>query len=219
MATHDTATRQAPSTPRRLGPVLMGVVVAPLVATMWLAGGSNADAAFAATTTVRPGDTLSAIAQRYGTTVSALAAANGITNQNEIYAGTTLQVPGPTPVARATAGASSAAVVATGGTVTVHSGDTLTSIAARNHTTVAALIAANKITNPNLVFAGAQAHAAGSGAAPRMGTGRTAATRAAGPSGAHGVASRLSQRRQRRPGCYPACSRRCAGGNRDGSPP
>ena len=37
----------------------------------------------------------------------------------------------------------------------VRVGDTLTSIAARYHTTVAALMAANHITNPNVVYAGA----------------------------------------------------------------
>jgi N-acetylmuramoyl-L-alanine amidase len=69
--------------------------VGPLVLTVWLAGGGSANAAFAATTTVRPGDTLSAIATRYHTTVTALAAANGITNPNLVFAGAKLTLPGP----------------------------------------------------------------------------------------------------------------------------
>ncbi|GMQ79422.1 MAG: hypothetical protein BMS9Abin02_2010 [Anaerolineae bacterium] len=43
---------------------------------------------------VQPGDTLSGIAARFGTTVPALAALNGIANPNYIYAGQTLKVPG-----------------------------------------------------------------------------------------------------------------------------
>lgn len=42
---------------------------------------------------VRSGDTLSAIAQRAGVSVSQLAAANGIADPNRIYAGQTLQIP------------------------------------------------------------------------------------------------------------------------------
>ena len=41
---------------------------------------------------VQPGDTLSGIAARYGTTYQTLAALNGITNPNLIYAGQTIQM-------------------------------------------------------------------------------------------------------------------------------
>lgn len=47
-------------------------------------------------TFVQPGDTLSAIAARMGTTPAALAAANGITDPNVILAGTTLRPAGTT---------------------------------------------------------------------------------------------------------------------------
>lgn len=155
---------------RRLGSVLVGAIVGPLVLTLWLAGGESADAAFAATTTVRPGDTLSAIATRYDTTVTALAAANGITNPNQIYAGATLHIPGAatSPV---TAAPSTAAAAPTNITVVVRSGDTLTSIAARYHTTVAGLMSVNRITNPNLVFAGAKLTLPGPALPPGWGPG------------------------------------------------
>lgn len=42
--------------------------------------------------TIKSGDTLSAIAKRYGTTVAELAARNGIKDVNKIYAGQTLEV-------------------------------------------------------------------------------------------------------------------------------
>lgn len=48
----------------------------------------------ATTYKVKKGDTLSGIASRYGTTVSALAKANNIKNPNLIYAGNTLTIPG-----------------------------------------------------------------------------------------------------------------------------
>ncbi|MFY0582220.1 LysM peptidoglycan-binding domain-containing protein [Cystobacter fuscus] len=58
------------------------------------------------TYSVRSGDTLSAIAQRYHTTVGALAQANGIKNPNHILAGQKLTVPGggalPAPAPAAT---------------------------------------------------------------------------------------------------------------------
>jgi putative chitinase len=42
---------------------------------------------------VQPGDTLSSIAWRFGTTVWALAQLNGIWNPNLIYVGQTLMIP------------------------------------------------------------------------------------------------------------------------------
>lgn len=47
---------------------------------------------------IRSGDTLSSIAARYGTTVSALARDNGIANPSRIFAGQTLRVPGHSTV-------------------------------------------------------------------------------------------------------------------------
>ena len=47
-----------------------------------------------ATYTVKKGDTLSAIAQKYGTTYQEIAKANGISNPNLIYAGQTLNIGG-----------------------------------------------------------------------------------------------------------------------------
>lgn len=45
------------------------------------------------TYTVKRGDTLSAIAQKHGTTVAALVAANGIPSPNLIRAGEVLEIP------------------------------------------------------------------------------------------------------------------------------
>lgn len=43
--------------------------------------------------TVQPGDTLSSIAQRYGTTVDALMQANGLNSTDQIYPGQVLNIP------------------------------------------------------------------------------------------------------------------------------
>ena len=104
---------------------------------------AGAGAASAATVTVQRGQTLTQIAAQLHTTVAALAAANGITNPDRVQAGAVLQVPG-------------APVTPNSVMVVVGRGDTLTSIAAHYRTTVAAIAAANGITNPDRVFAGSR---------------------------------------------------------------
>lgn len=46
--------------------------------------------------------------------------------------------------------------IANADSITVKSGDTLSAIAARNHTTIAELMSLNQISNPNLIFVGQQ---------------------------------------------------------------
>ena len=92
---------------------------------------------------VQWGDNLSRIAARYGTTVWAIAQANGIVNINYIRVGQVLlirgAVPGPQP----------------GGCVyIVQRGDTLSAIAWRFGTSVWAITQANGIWNPNLIYVG-----------------------------------------------------------------
>ncbi|WNV86560.1 LysM peptidoglycan-binding domain-containing protein [Umezawaea sp. Da 62-37] len=92
--------------------------------------------------TVVWGDTLSGIAARFGTTVATLANANGIANPNLIGVGQVLRVPG-------TGGDDS------GEAYQIQPGDTLSALAARWGTTVAAIANRNGIANPNLIRAGA----------------------------------------------------------------
>jgi LysM repeat protein len=105
----------------------------------------------AATVRVQPGQTLSGIAAANGTTVAALAAANGITNVDHVVAGTELVLPSSPS---APASAPSVAAAPGSSTVVVRPGDTLTAIAARYGISVAALAAANGITNVDHVVAG-----------------------------------------------------------------
>ena len=88
---------------------------------------------------IQPGDTLSGIAARYGTTVSELTRLNGISDPDRIYTGNTLKVP--------ESGASYQ-------TYTIRSGDTLSSIAARYGTTVSAIAQLNGISDPDRIYAG-----------------------------------------------------------------
>ena len=99
---------------------------------------------------VRTGDTLSAIAQRYGVPVTYLARINGISDPNVIVAGEVIHLGATSPAASA----ASPAAAGSGSTYTVHDGDTLDSIAERLGTTAAALAAANHLADPNLIFAG-----------------------------------------------------------------
>lgn len=105
--------------------------------------------ASAATYTVRPGDTLSAIAGRVGSTVGALADANGIADPNRILAGQVLDVPAAEQD-RAPDGEAS------GGHHIVQPGETLSDIAARHGITVSELASANGIVDPNRVLAGSR---------------------------------------------------------------
>lgn len=89
--------------------------------------------------TVQPGDTLSGIATKFGTTYQTLVAINGIGDPNRIWAGQVLKVTGqPT----------------TQNTYYVQAGDTLSGIAAKFGTTVSALVSANGISNPNVIYVG-----------------------------------------------------------------
>lgn len=99
---------------------------------------------------VAAGETLAIIAARYGTTWSAIAAANGLTNANFIYSGQRLVIPG----AGTTTTTTTTTTVVQPRYYTVQRGDTLFSIAQRFGTTITNLTALNSLTNPNAIKAG-----------------------------------------------------------------
>ncbi|ABP88927.1 lysin [Lactobacillus phage phiPYB5] len=104
--------------------------------------------------TVRYGDTLSAIASRYGMTVNALVTLNGIQNANLIYPGQVLRVAdsgaGSTVTNKATTPITSTGTQA----YTVRYGDTLSGIASRYGTSTSTLASLNGISNPNWIYPG-----------------------------------------------------------------
>ena len=111
---------------------------------------ANSTVTTAASYTVKAGDTLSAIAAKYGTTYQALASANSISNPNDIYVGQVIKVS-----ATATAASSQAASSTnSNGSYTVKSGDTLYGIALANGLNWQTLAKQNGISDPNVIFVG-----------------------------------------------------------------
>lgn len=101
---------------------------------------------------VRSGETLWGIARRYGTSVAALVAANGIANARLIHPGQQLVVghdsggppsPAPSPPAAPAVGQHR-----------VSAGETVWGIARRYRTTVSALARANALSDPSLIRPG-----------------------------------------------------------------
>lgn len=87
---------------------------------------------------VKSGDTLSGIANKFGTTYQELARVNGIANPNLIYVGQVLKINEQ----------------AQEKTYIVKSGDTLSGIAKKFNTTYQLIAAKNRIKNPNKIFVG-----------------------------------------------------------------
>lgn len=95
---------------------------------------------------VRSGETLSGIAQRYGTSASRLAELNNLSRKNLIRVGQVLKLPGD---ARAVAGGDKSA-----STYVVRRGDSLGSIARRTGVTQRQLMAINALDNPHRIYPG-----------------------------------------------------------------
>ncbi len=94
---------------------------------------------------IQPGDTLSLIAQRYGTTVTRLMQANNLRNMHRIRAGQSLEIPGlaaSEPIQQETV------------TYRVRRGDTISTIATRARLSEEELLALNNIPNKNRIYVG-----------------------------------------------------------------
>ena len=97
-------------------------------------------AGHAASVTVKPGETLSDIAARYGVSINSLMRLNGLRDPNFVQVGQRLQIPG--------------AVSAGSGRHTVRSGDTLSQIAVQYRVTERQLIVLNGLASADHVEIG-----------------------------------------------------------------
>jgi len=107
--------------------------------------------------TVRRGDTLGGIARKYGTSVSALQASNGMGRSTVIHPGKRLKIPsrGYAAYAEASTTAQAPAVARPATRVyVVHRGDTLSAIAKRYGTTPQAIARANGIRTADVLKVG-----------------------------------------------------------------
>ncbi|MFD0483759.1 LysM peptidoglycan-binding domain-containing protein [Kineococcus sp. GCM10028916] len=145
------------------------------------ATGSDAgDASAGGSYTVRPGDTLGAIAVAQGTTVGALRDANGLSADGFIRAGQVLTLPGGT-------GAGAGPTTRTGGaTYTVRAGDTLSHIAQTTGVSVDDLVALNGLDDTGFIL---------EGQALQLGARPTAATPAPQPTQAATVSEAVETNR------------------------
>lgn len=108
--------------------------------------------------TVKMGDTLFAIAARYGVSTDALIARNKLPNANFVYVGQRLVIPGrrstetslPANAAMITAMITSQQTTMANGEYVVRAGDTLFSIAVKHNTTVDAFVRANNLASVNV---------------------------------------------------------------------
>lgn len=123
---------------------------------------------------VQPGDTLFNIAARFNVSISELATINHIYDVHSIYVGQLLLLPNPLPASvyptypvytppvytppyptvPTYPGGTTVTTVTTYISYTVRPGDFLASIAARFNTTPDAILSANAIANPNLLYVG-----------------------------------------------------------------
>lgn len=135
-----------------------------LLALAVVAGVAAAGSAATGSHSVISGETLSEIAARYGSSVQALAEANGISDIHRILTGQTLTLPAESSAP----GAPTSHVVAPG--------ETLSEIAASHGSSVRALAEANGIADVHHVRAGdaLAVPSAGAGEAPPSGQSRTA---------------------------------------------
>lgn len=100
------------------------------------------------TYTIQRGDTLWAIARRYGTTVDEIASINNISNPNLIYPGQIIQILSNSTIAGGETQGTGSIIY------TVKRGDSLYRIARAYGVTINQIVSLNNIQNPNLIYPG-----------------------------------------------------------------
>ena len=122
----------------------------------------SAPASTGSSYTVKPGDTLGAIASRHGVQLSEVFGWNGLNMGSIIYPGQKIQLgaggtaPAPATPAPVVPAATPAATPAapSSGSYTIKAGDTLSGIAARHGVKLADILAANQLTMSSIIYPG-----------------------------------------------------------------
>jgi LysM repeat protein len=144
-------------TPLNGGAVVTGTAAAPVSAAGATSGAAAGQAGQGLTYKVAKGDTLAQIARKFNVTAESIVTLNQLTDPDVLMLGQELKIPGDASAAS--------------GTYTVQAGDTLGSIAQKLGVSMADLVKANNITDPNQVTVGQvlkapQATSGGAAAAP-----------------------------------------------------
>ena len=141
------ATQKRPSAPKsELSPAARAAQVAlQLAAAADAHAAAAAQASVPATYTVRSGDTVSAIAARYGLATASVLAVNGLGWKSLIFPGQVLRLSGAS---------STAPVVSRPTRYTIKRGDTISGIAERYGLTTQGLLALNKLSRTSIIYPG-----------------------------------------------------------------
>jgi len=123
-----------------------------------LIGGSLAQQVRAGQTTykIQPNDTLSSIAQQYGTSVGSLVKTNHLANPNVIIAGHSLEIVTPSGTSTTMPSPAAATLSTSARLYRVQQGDSLWSISLQYGVAVRDLAALNSLASPYLILAGQQ---------------------------------------------------------------
>ncbi len=105
--------------------------------------------------TVKKGETVSELAERFGTTTNRLLQLNNISDPKLLVAGKRIAIPGrPSTAASSSISSSGTAGASKTSDYVVQSGESLSHIADRHNTSVDRLVAINKLADPDFVVAG-----------------------------------------------------------------
>lgn len=143
---------------------------------------------------VSSGDTVSALAHRYGSSINAIIEANRLSSRATIYLGTTIVIPTTgttTATAKSTSSSTSAKSNASTGTHTVKSGDTVWGLARKYSTSVSAIISANGLGKSAIIRTGQKLSIPGATTSTSSSSSTTAASTAtsSATAGTHKVTS------------------------------